>query len=116
MPIKHIAEKDWKLFKKIYAIALDRFCQRVLDDCQAICNMHTESAHDRYGTLYSLIRERDKDMAMAFDNALSRSRAVLSLRLMVAYGVLSRDEVSEFSTDVQDQVESAWPDAQTDDS
>jgi hypothetical protein len=31
-----IPESDWKTFKRVRLVALERFSQRVLDDCQRI--------------------------------------------------------------------------------
>lgn len=95
-----IAEADWKTFKQLRAVALERFSQRVLDDCQDICRKERSTAHDRYGELYGLIRERDKEMALAFDD-LRRSTAVLCLRLMVRQDLLTKKELSQFSSEVQ---------------
>ncbi len=58
-----ILESDWKKFKELRKIALDRFCQGVLADAKAITLHGALSAHARYGMLYGLIHDRNKDMA-----------------------------------------------------
>jgi hypothetical protein len=95
-----IAESDWKTFKKLRLVALERFSQRVLDECQAICTNESMTAHDRYGELYKLIQDRDKEMAAAFDD-FRRSTAILCLQLIVFYDLLTDAELSRFTPDVQ---------------
>lgn len=98
--MRHIAESDWKTFKKLRAVALDRFCRRVLDESQGICGNESLSTHERYGKLYGLLQDRDREMADAFDNP-RRSTAIMCLMLMVSLGLLTDDELSEFSPEVQ---------------
>ncbi|MGQ7958607.1 hypothetical protein ACUTAF_13010 [Pseudomonas sp. SP16.1] len=93
-----IRESDWKTFKKLRATALERFSQRVLDESQAIRGNSALSAHDRYGELYRLIHQRDREMAMAFDGS-SRSRAYLQLSLMQDLELLTQEELAELSED-----------------
>lgn len=73
-----ILESDWKTFKELRKLALDRFCQGVLAETQIITQNSTLSAHARYLTLYRMMRSRDKDMAAVFDGpdeSLKRSAA-----------------------------------------
>lgn len=93
-----ISESDWKTFKKLKATALERFSQRILDESLAICANSALSAHDRYGELYRLIHQRDKEMARAFDG-LSRSKAYPQLCLMQNLELLTQEELAEFSED-----------------
>jgi hypothetical protein len=40
-----IAESDWKKFKELYKLALDRFCMGVLADAQTIAQHDALSPH-----------------------------------------------------------------------
>lgn len=93
-------EADWKVFKKLRMVALERFSQRVLDRCQTICTNQSLTAHQRYGELYKLLQVRDKEMAPAFDD-FRRSTAVFCLRFMVGYGLLTEEELSKFSPETR---------------
>lgn len=95
-----IAESDWKTFKRIRLLALERFSQRVLDDCQRICRDESLSAHERYRALYALLENRDREMSAAFDD-FRRSTAKLCLGLMRRQGVVTDEEKMEFSPEVQ---------------
>lgn len=98
-----IAERDWKVFKEVRERALERFSQRILDQAQAICRDDTQTAHERYGRLYGLIRERDREMAMAFDD-FRRSTAVQCLRLMMKLELLDDDDLARFSHDLEEDL------------
>ncbi|MFW0758384.1 hypothetical protein ACN1C3_27310 [Pseudomonas sp. H11T01] len=93
-----ISESDWKKFKSLRLLALDRFCQGVLGDAETISQHNALSAHARYGMLYDLVHNRNKDMVRAFDY-FSRSSAVMSLRFMVMYNLLTDAELSVLSED-----------------
>ncbi|OOG27203.1 hypothetical protein B1C78_04280 [Thioalkalivibrio denitrificans] len=94
-------ESDWKVFKRIRALALERFSQRILDECREICMKQTSSAHERYLELFRLIHERDKLIAAAFDR-FSRSSAYMSLRLIRSMNLLTDAEVAELSAEAQE--------------
>ena len=91
-----IPEKDWKIFKELRDLALERFCQGVLTDATTISERAGLSAHARYLKLYRLIHDRDKDLANAF-NRFSRSSARMCLALMVMHDLLTEAELSVLS-------------------
>ncbi|MEF8794153.1 MAG: hypothetical protein V5A50_10800 [Thiohalorhabdus sp.] len=87
-----IPERDWKNFRRLQGVALERFCQRVLDECQATASDTSRSAHERYLAVFRLIQERDRELADAFDNP-RRSTAILTLTLIRSHGLLTEEEV-----------------------
>ena len=95
-----IAESDWKKFKRVRTLALERFSQRVLDDCERIHGDESVTAYERYLELYRLFQDRDREMAKTF-NDLRRSTASLCLMLMWRQGLVTDEEMSEFSPEVQ---------------
>lgn len=70
-----IAEADWKVFKRVREQALDRFCRKVLEECESVGEDETKTAHERYGALYGHLQDRNREMAVAFDD-FRRSTAV----------------------------------------
>ncbi len=93
-----ILESDWKKFKELREIALDRFCQGVLADVKTIAENDALSAHTRYRMLYRLMRDRDKAIVETFDdNGQSRSSARMGLWLMVMHDLLTDAELSVLS-------------------
>ena len=57
-----ISERDWRVYKKFFEVALERYCERVLTDAQGIIGDSAGSSHDRYLKLYDLMKERDKEI------------------------------------------------------
>ena len=93
-----ILESDWKKFKELREIALDRFCQGVLADAKTISQNGALSAHTRYRMLYRLMRDRDKALVDTFDNnGYSRNSALMGLWLMVMHDLLTDAELSVLS-------------------
>ena len=98
-----IIESDWKKFKELHKIALDRFCQGVLADAKTIAQHEALSAHARYRMLYRLMHDRDKDIVRTFD-PYSRSSALIALRLMVKHDLLTDAELSVLSEAAREEI------------
>ncbi|MHC8301314.1 hypothetical protein [Pseudomonas sp. ZS1P83] len=98
-----IIESDWKKFKELHKLALDRFCLGVLADAKTIAQHDALSAHARYGMIYRLMRDRDKDIVQTFD-PYSRSSAPIALRWMVKHDLLTDAELSVLSEAMLEEV------------
>lgn len=94
-----ISERDWKVFRELRKIALERLCQRILDELQREISREETSSHERYLTIYKLIRRRDHDIARGF-NELSRSTALSQIGIIHSMGLFNSDEVKRFSAEV----------------
>jgi hypothetical protein len=42
-----ISEPDWKHFRALHPVALERFCERVLSDVGQLTSEKDQSAHER---------------------------------------------------------------------
>ena len=91
-----ISERDWKIFKELREIALQRLCEKILAEAKAEIEATTGSAHEKYLSLYKLIRTRDKDIAQTF-NGLSRSSALLQIGIIHSMELLTPEEIYRFS-------------------
>lgn len=98
-----ISESDWKKFKVLRALALERFHLRVLADAKSVSEKETLSSANRYHTLYRLVMGRDKDIVDIFGH-YSRSWAFSSLALMVAHNLLTDDELAVLSEETLDAI------------
>ena len=98
-----IPESDWKIFSELRLLALERFSQHVLDECQQICGGKTPTAHERYGELDGLLQRRDREMAEAFDD-FRRSTADICLGIIWRHGLLTDMEMSRFSLETRSAV------------
>lgn len=94
-----ISESDWKIFRELRAIALERFCRRILDEIRDISADETKSPHQRYLAVYDRIHRRDREIAEAFNDP-RRSRAFLQLRSIQFLRLLADEELGRFSPEV----------------
>jgi hypothetical protein len=100
-----IPEADWKVFRELHAVALDRFCQKVLADVTRLAADSGQDNHERYVAIYRLMRERDKVMAGVFDD-LSRSNALFQLMLIMRHGLLNEAELARFTRETREYAKS----------
>ena len=96
-------DSDWKVFRRLHSIALERYCRRVLEEVRVAAECKSDY-HDCYRRLYRLIRERDRTMAAAFDDP-GRSTAFILLANMIAEGLLTEEELKQFSPETQERIE-----------
>jgi hypothetical protein len=99
-----ISEPDWKLFRRLQPIALDRFCQRVLAEIDRISSDTDKTHHERYLDIYQCIKQRDKELAQAFDD-LRRSTAIYQLAHIQSHGLLTPEEMSNFSVEIRNAIQ-----------
>ena len=91
---------DWKIFRELRDVALERFCDRVLIDLQTIITDPSQTALDRYHQIYRLIQEQDNQLGLAFDNP-RRSQMRPQLMNIVALDLLDDAEIARFSAEIQ---------------
>src|SRR5258708_35064984 len=95
-----IPESDWKIFRQLHPVAVDRYCQKVLHDMERIAADSKKTPHQRYLAIYKLIERRDRDMSRAFDE-LRRSTALTQLAIIYSYGVVTEDEIMRFTPETR---------------
>jgi hypothetical protein len=93
-------ERDWKIFREVRTAALERFCERILSEITRIAKDSSTSGHEHYLLVYQLVKDRDADIAAAF-NDLRRSTALRQLAMMESLDVFSAEELADFSSDTQ---------------
>jgi hypothetical protein len=101
---REIKESDWKLFRQLHGIALERFSQRVLEEVRLAAIDAKAGYHECYLKVYALIRSRDQTMARAFNDP-KRSMAIIQLANIVEEGLLTDDELEQFSAETREAVE-----------
>lgn len=101
-----IPESDWKLLRGIHRVALNRFCEQVLQECPPLIDAPGRTPHERYLALYKLLQERDDTLAGTF-NDLRRSTAISRLIAMRGGGWVTDEEMQGFTPETRDRVEQA---------
>jgi len=97
-----IHESDWRVFRRLHSIALERFCKRVLEEVREAAACETDY-HDCYRKVYELIRNHDKRMAVVFDDP-RRSNAFLLLANIIGEELLMAEELKQFSHEAQARI------------
>jgi hypothetical protein len=95
-----ILESDWKVFKRLRPVALERFCERVLGDIARISADAGQSHHQRYLEIFRLIEVRDQQIVEIFDH-LRRSTAIQQLLQFRSHQLLSAEELSGLSPELR---------------
>jgi hypothetical protein len=99
-----ISEPDWKVFRQLHALALERFCERTLSELSGLASAAGKGAHARYVAVSDLLRRRDKELGEAFDD-LRRSTAWRQLAVLRAQGLLTEEELARFSPETRAAVQ-----------
>jgi hypothetical protein len=97
--MRDIKESDWKIFKRVREVALERFCERVLDEIGRIGSDAAKTKQQRYVAIYRLVRARDKEINPIFDH-LRRSTAVQQLFAFRYHKLLTDEELLQFSPEL----------------
>ncbi len=99
---RQIPESDWKIWRELQKLALERFCQRALNDVAKFKDAEG-TAHERYLKLYQLVKRRDRKLGEIFDGP-SRSNAVVQLSLAVRARVVTSEELERFTEETRKRV------------
>jgi hypothetical protein len=83
--LRAISEPDWKVFRRLHPIALNRFCETTLREIKSLVEKAESDPHEQYLKLYKLIHERDEQLARAF-NDFRRSTALMQIAIMHKMG------------------------------
>ncbi|HEU4883755.1 MAG TPA: hypothetical protein VFT45_15965 [Longimicrobium sp.] len=90
------AEADWRVLRSVKDAALNRLCERILDECRGVMDDPGLTPHQRYLKMFKLVQNRDDDIANAF-NDMRRSRAVQRISWIKYLDLLTDEEWERFS-------------------
>ena len=69
-----IPEADWKVFRSLHPIWIDRFCRRVNDELLRALSDDSRDAYEQYLAAYKLMHKRDKEISsLSFGSSVSRT-------------------------------------------
>ena len=97
-------ESDWKKFRALREIVLERFCKRVLAEMESLCSDRSRTHHERYLDIWQLMSERDNELALAFNNP-KRSQMISQLIAMHTYGLLEQSDLDNLSQETKETIE-----------
>jgi hypothetical protein len=105
---RDIPERDWKVFRELHKVALERLCERILSEARTEIERPGRSSHEKYLRLYKLIQSRDGDIARAF-NDFRRSTAIMQIGIIHSMDLLTGEELRRFSPETLRPVEMYGP-------
>ncbi|MBU3006007.1 hypothetical protein [Paraglaciecola arctica] len=97
-------ESDWKKFKQIKELALEKYCSSVLSECKEVVLNEQQHSHERYLYLYNMLQNRNEHMALMFDGH-SRSKAWLQLIALRREGLTDEALVEELSEEFREKTD-----------
>ncbi len=97
-------ERDWKVFRELREVALERFCERVLAGVEAFRLDRQQSHHERYLALCRWLGERNREMSLAFDDP-KRSQMLSQLIAIRELDLLEGEELQRFTLETRERVE-----------
>ena len=100
----NVPASDWKTFRELREVALQRFCKRVLEELLALVRDESRNHHERYLAAFRLIQERDEELARAFNNP-ARSRMLVQLAAIHGLGLFSPGELARFTEETRGFIE-----------
>jgi hypothetical protein len=100
---KKSSESDWKRFRKLRIVALERLCERALTHISETAGEESQTFHERFLANYKLMHKYNDDIASAFDH-LRRSKMVMQLARMHALDLIDSEDCAEFSEDTREAV------------
>lgn len=98
-----VPEKDWKRLISLKEKLLNYACENLFRRIEQISSSRKNREHGAYLELWHEIRKEDDAIAEMF-NDLKRSNAVFKIAALRHYGVLSDEQLAQFSQETQEQV------------
>ena len=105
---RSISERDWKVFGELRKIALERLCDQVLNEASREFGRAGKTAHERYLSLYQLVRKRDEAIARGF-NDFRRSTALTQIGTIHSMRLFTGEELLRFSPETRQVLELYGP-------
>ena len=99
-----IGKSDWKIFKELRELALERFCSHVLEEIARIGSDQAKSKHERYLAIYRFIQERNREIDPIFDY-VRRSSAVSQLCALRVRELITEEEFKSLSAELRERID-----------
>ena len=96
-------EADWKVFRELRRVALNRLCERTLAELRELSAAESKTPHERYLAVFERIHARDDEIANCF-NDVRRSRMRVQLNGIIELGLLTEAEFAQFTAATQESV------------
>ena len=102
--MQSISESDWKTLRKLKEAKLNQLCGSFLHEIKEKVIHRTDDHYRSFYAIWELVNAGNDDVADMFDD-LKRSNAIFKLALWRRNGLLSDDELNEFSAETRSATE-----------
>ena len=100
---RNVCETDWKHFRWLHPIALERFSKGVIAEVAALAADASKAAHARFLALTELLEQRQVEASEAFDDQ-RRSSAFVQIARIRVLGTITDEEFARFAPETQEAV------------
>lgn len=101
---RRLSEREWRYYHSLHATLVDRYCRRILNEVAEIATDTEGRPHDQYQRLWTLLKERDRALGLAFNDP-RRSDAFRQVATVRLFDLFTEDEMRQFSPETQAAVE-----------
>ena len=101
--MSYVPEKDWKRLSSLKESLLNSACETIFQRIEQISSTRKDREHEAYLKLWKLINKEDEVIAEMF-NDLKRSNAVFKIAALKHHGVLTDEQLAQFSQETQEQI------------
>jgi len=102
--MESIKESDWKRFKEVHPLALERYCARSVGEIGHLLGDKSKTALERFWDVEEAVRRRAQETQFLFHD-YRRSTAVMQLAAMRQRKLVSDEEMARFSPETLEIVE-----------
>jgi hypothetical protein len=97
-----IPESDWKRWRKLREVALERYCTKILSGLRKY-QSGKDAAHQRYLKLWKYLHKHDRIIGIVFNNP-RRSSAYIQMHAAFDEGIITLDELRDMSDETQELI------------
>lgn len=97
-------ERDWKVYRDLNKVFLNRFCQRILDELVQISQDSGSTPHERYLKVHQHIQKKDRLIAQNFDH-VARSSGLDNLCGMRRLGLITEEEFERLTPETRSWID-----------
>jgi hypothetical protein len=98
-----VPERDWKRLRAMNDELLNLACERIFEKVQSLIAQRGEKSHEAYLRLWQLLGAEDDQISAMFDD-LTRSRAIYNLAAWRRNGLLTDEELAQFSEQTRETI------------
>jgi len=101
---RDMAESDWKVFKELHPIAMNRFFEKAVKEMQPLLWTKNKPAQERFWDALEYATQQRQQAARLFDD-FRRSTAIIQAGLIYANHLLTEEEIGRFSDQTREQLQ-----------